>query len=341
MIIEKIEDLIGNTPLYQLDPKTYLKLEMFNPGLSIKDRVAKNIILRAEEKGLLGGNIDTILEYTSGNLGIGLALLSASRKYNTIFIAESSISKEKLKLLKCFGSDVILTNYKEDTNSPFGMKGYAERIHNFISHRAYFVNQFENEWNPDSHYRTTAPEILSDLPEVNRIYIPMGTGGIITGIGKFFKENAPHVEIIGITPDSGILYTSFYGIKEKRPKTETLIEGVGEDCLPKIMDFSVIDRVIEVSDIESISATQDLSTRGIFVGGTSGLAMAGKLKDNKEGINVVICGDSGNRYLSNLYDNYWQIKNNMRPKQSTYKEGLHDILRELNKGYSKYPYLAK
>ena len=342
MIINNIEDMIGNTPLFKLDDEIYLKLEMFNLGMSIKDRVAKNVILRAEETGLLGRNKRTILEYTSGNLGIGLSIISANRDYRVICVAESSISKEKLKLMRYLGTEVIVTDYNENTNSDGGMRGLAKKIHERMPN-AYFIDQFENPWNPEAHYKTTAPEILIDLPTVSIIYCPIGTGGIITGIGRFFKENRPNVEIVGVTPPSGIIYTSFYSMnKEERPTTNTIIEGVGEDVIPKIMDFNVIDRMIEVDDSESISAANFLSKRGIIVGGSSGLTMAAAIKDKKSGNKVVICGDSGNRYLSTIYDSSWlreKINGLVLDNRRHYE--LEDTLKDLLHNNGKYPYLSE
>ncbi len=299
--------LIGNTPLVKLNnlssetgSNIYAKLEFYNPGGSVKDRVSKYIIKDAECKGLLkpGG---TIVEATSGNMGIAFALLSAVKKYKCIFTLPESITKEKIQTLKLFGAEVVLT--------PKGLPPQDERSCYKVAHRiarkkgAFYVNQYFNKLNPEAHYKSTAPEIWKDTEgKIDTFICGIGTGGTITGVGKYLKEKNPDVKVIGVEPVGSV----FKAYLEKGVLTEASefdIEGIGKNFIPGVLNFDYIDDVIQVKDEEAVKMVDVLvRCEGILAGGSSGAAMAAAIKyasalKRNENI-VVIFPDTGLKYLS-------------------------------------------
>ncbi len=316
---KNILESIGNTPLVKInklnpnkDVTLLAKLESFNPGGSVKDRMALHIIEDAEKKGLLkpGG---TIVENTSGNTGVGLALIAATKGYKTIFTIPDKMSQEKIDLLKAFGSKVIVTPTNVAPDSPESYYEVAKKISRETPN-SFYVNQYNNPKNPEAHYLTTGPEIWKQTSgKVDYLIAGIGTGGTISGIAKYLKEKNPEIKIIGIDPVGSVFYDYFKIGKLIEPQ-QYKVEGIGEDMLVDALDFELIDDIIQVNDKQSFNMTRELlSKEGIFVGGSSGSAMYGALElakkiKNKKTI-VVIFPDSGFKYLSKIFNDQWMRKN--------------------------------
>lgn len=301
MIYNSITELIGNTPLLRLnkyvkarglDAEILAKLEYLNPAGSVKDRVALNMVLDAEEKGILkaGG---TIIEPTSGNTGIGLALVAAARGYKLILTMPETMSEERRRLIKAYGAEIVLTPGAE------GMSGAikkAEELKNTIE-GSIIAGQFENPANPEAHRKTTAQEILKDAGKVDIFVAGVGTGGTITGIGSVLKQNNPDVKIIAVEPErSPVLSKGKAGAHG--------IQGIGAGFVPRALDTSVYDEVIAVSDEDALSEGRFLArTEAFLTGISSGAAIyaarlvAMRAENAKKRI-VVLLPDSGDRYLS-------------------------------------------
>ena len=295
-------DLVGNTLMlelvnyekrYNLKAKIVAKCEFFNPAGSTKDRAAKEMILDAERKGLLkkGG---TIIEPTSGNTGIGLASIGVSRGYSVIIIMPDTMSKERIKLIKAYGADVILTDGK------LGMKGAidkAEEIKKDLPN-SIIAGQFDNPANWMAHYKTTGPEIYNDMDgEIDYFVSAVGTGGTITGVGKYLKEKNPNIKVIAVEPESSPFLSKGVAGAHK-------IQGIGAGFVPKVLDTKIYDEIITITNEEAYDTGRELpALDGILVGISSGAALmaARKLAERKENENktiVVLLPDSGDRYLS-------------------------------------------
>lgn len=307
MIKQNITELIGKTPLVKL--KKYeefvgakaniiAKLEYLNPAGSIKDRIALSIIETYEEKGLLK-NGSTIIEPTSGNTGIGLAMVSAYKGYRLIITMPDTMSKERIDLMKAYGAEVILTDGKKGMN---GAIEKANELHASIAD-SIIAGQFENSANPLAHYKTTGPEIYKDSEgKVDILVAGIGTGGTISGIGKYLKEQNKNIEIVGVEPfDSPILTKGISGPHK--------IQGIGAGFIPNTLNTHIYDRVITVKSEEAYDTLKNLAKlEGIFVGVSSGAALyatslLAKEEENRGKNIVVILPDGGNRYLSlNLFD---------------------------------------
>ena len=306
-IYNSVSELVGNTPLirlhgiekkYGLKSRVYAKLEYFNPAGSIKDRVAKHIIEEAEKNGQLTIGA-TVIEPTSGNTGIGIASIGISKGYKVIIVMPDNMSQERIKMIKGYGADIVLTPAK------LGMKGAiekAEELHSQIS-GSIIAGQFENIANPDSHYLTTGPELFDDMNgNIDYFISTIGTGGTITGTGKFLKEKINKIKIIGVEPLGSAFIT-------KGEVGTHKIQGIGAGFIPKTLDLTVCDLVQAVSDEDAYSFAKDVGLQdGILVGISSGAALAIAVKTAKENSLedkniVVIFPDGGNRYLStDLYD---------------------------------------
>lgn len=323
MIYDSIIDTIGNTPLVRLNKITgdiqatiAAKVEYLNPGQSIKDRIALKMIDDAEEKGLLkpGG---TIIEGTSGNTGMGLALVAAVRGYQCIFTTTDKQSKEKIDLLRALGARVEICPTNVDPDDPKSYYSVAKRLSEEIPN-SYYPNQYDNLSNTVAHYETTGPEIWEQTDgKVTHYVAGMGTGGTISGAAKFLKEKNPDIKIIGV--DSvGSVYKKYFetGEFDKKEVKPYLTEGIGEDIIPKNVNFELIDDVVQVNDKNAFQTTRALAKQeGLFIGGSCGSAVFGALEYarnqnlTENDLMVVILPDSGTRYISKIYNDDWMKEN--------------------------------
>lgn len=294
MIYYNALDLVGNTPILNLGkigyPNVFVKLEKSNPGGSIKDRAALYMIEGAEEKGIL--NKDSVLvEATSGNTGIGLAMVGKLKGYRVIIIMPETMSIERRQLVKAFGAELVLTEGFK------GMAGSIEKANELLEANSNYVclGQFDNEDNPRAHYETTGPEILKEVPNVSMIVAGIGSGGTIVGAGKFLKEKNKNVKAIGIEPASSPLITENQAGPHK-------IQGIGANFIPKIYDKDIVDKVITVSDEDAYETVRLLANKlGILVGISSGANIYGamKLSDaNPDEIIVTVAPDGVDKYMS-------------------------------------------
>ncbi len=324
MIHNSIIDAIGNTPLVRLnklaeglDLTVAVKVEYLNPGQSVKDRIAVKMINDAEEKGLIkpGG---TIIEGTSGNTGMGLALVAAVRGYKCIFTTTDKQSKEKVDLLRALGAEVQVCPTNVEPDDPRSYYSVAKRLSEEIPN-SYYPNQYDNLSNTQAHYETTGPEIWEQTEgKITHYVAGMGTGGTISGAAKYLKEKNPAIKIIGV--DSvGSVYKHYFetGEFDKDQIKPYVTEGIGEDIIPGTIDFSVIDDVVQVNDKNALVTTRRLAREeGLFIGGSCGAAVCGALdyarehKLGKEDLMVVILPDSGTRYISKIYNDEWMKEKN-------------------------------
>lgn len=317
-VFSDITGTIGRTPLVRLNRTAsnlecglYVKLEQFNPGGSVKDRIAFTILDAYEQSGELrpGG---TVVEATSGNTGVGLAIACALRGYSAIFVMPDKMSQEKIAMLRAFGARVVITPTAVPPDDPKSYYSVAKKLV-VETPGAVLANQYHNPANPQSHYESTGPEILEQTGgEVTDIVCGIGTGGTLTGIAKFFREINHDVQIVGVDPTGSILLDAW----QRRGNIDGLeaatykVEGIGEDFVPSTLDLSLIDEMVRVTDGESFHWTRRLAREeGIFAGGSSGAALAGAMKYasklGPERLVVVILPDSGSRYLSKVWDDNW------------------------------------
>jgi cystathionine beta-synthase len=308
-IKESILDTIGETPLVRLsriapDVRTQIvaKVELFNPGGSIKDRVAIRLIEAAERDGRLkpGG---TIIEPTSGNTGTGLAIAACLKGYRVIAVMPDKMSKEKIDLLRAYGAEVVVAPTDVAPESPQSYYRVADRLTEEIP-GAFQPNQYANEANPETHYIGTGPELWRQSGgRITHFVAGVGTGGTITGIGRYLKEQNPRIQIIGADPEGSI-----YSGDEVHPY---LVEGVGEDFWPQTFDPSIVDRYVRVSDRDSfLTARKLVQTEGLLAGGSCGTALFAALAvaqelDDPEALIAVILPDGGRPYLSKVYNDVW------------------------------------
>ena len=331
---ESILETIGSTPLVRLRRITagmkgliLAKVEYLNPGGSVKDRIGVRIIEEAERSGRLkpGG---TIVESTSGNTGMGLALVASVKGYKTVFTLPDKMSMEKIRLLRAFGAEVIVTPTAVPHDSPESYTEVAKRIARETPN-AILADQYENPRNPESHYATTGPEIWDQTAgRITHFVCGIGTGGTISGAGKFLKEKNPRVRVVGIDPRGSALTEYFY-TKQMTPLPKTYkVEGIGQDYVPGVLDFSVIDEVIEADDRESFLMARRLTREeGILAGGSSGTAVAGLMKVaprfTAEDVVVVLLPDTGERYISKIYNDEWMRENGfITPERITVRYAL-------------------
>lgn len=314
-----IIDLIGNTPLVQLNrlneglkPKIFAKLESQNPGGSVKDRIGNAMIEDAERAGKLkpGG---TIVEATSGNTGIGLALSAAVKGYKAVFVVTDKVSDEKINYLRAFGAEVIVVSNAVEPDHPEYYVNVAKRIADETPN-SIFAYQYSNPANPDIHYRTTGPEIWEQTEgKITHFISSIGTGGTISGTGRFLKEKNPDIKVIGADP-LGSIFKTYKETGDLIKGTPYLVEGIGQDCLPKNVQFEYIDKIINVSDRESFAMARRLTKEeGIFCGGSTGTIakVALDVAENltEDDVMVFVVCDTGERYLSKVHNEAW-LKNN-------------------------------
>lgn len=315
MIYNDILECIGNTPLVKLNRVTkgikasvIAKLEFLNPGGSVKDRMAIFMIKEAEEKGILKPG-DTIVENTSGNTGVALAMYAAVKGYKAIFTIPDKMSKEKIDLLKAFGAKVIVCPTAVLADSPESYYEVAKRITR-ENPNTFYVNQYHNPMNPEAHYKTTGPELWEQTNnKIDYLVAGVGTGGTISGVGRYLKEKNPNIKIIGVDP-IGSIYYDYFKYKKMIEPHPYLVEGIGEDMLCEAMQFQYIDDIIQVTDKDSfLMARRLIREEGIYAGGSSGAAVWAGIEISKplqeDKTVAVILPDSGARYLSKIFNDDW------------------------------------
>ena len=315
MKCHNILEAVGRTPLVRLNRLTKdikaevcVKADFLNPGGSVKDRIGLTMLDDAERRGLLkpGG---TIVEGTSGNTGMGLALVAAVRGYKMVFTITDKQSKEKVDLLKALGAEVIVCPTAVEPDDPRSYYSVAKKLAREIPN-SFYPNQYQNPMNPGAHYRTTGPEIWEDSEgKITHFVCGMGTGGTISGAGRFLKEKNPAVKIIGVDPIGSLYYEFFKSGTVGKARTY-VVEGIGEDIFPATMQFEFVDDVLQVTDQECFACARKLvKSEGIFTGGSGGgcvsaaLRVAGGLAEGS--VVVAFLPDTGMRYLSKVYSDEW------------------------------------
>jgi cystathionine beta-synthase len=328
-VLENFLDAVGRTPLVRLrrtargvKPTVLAKLEMLNPGGSVKDRIGLRMIEAAERAGLLraGG---TIVEPTSGNTGHGLAIAAATKGYRCIFVMPDKMSQEKVALLRAYGAEVVITPTAVPPDSPESYYRVADRLTEEIP-GAFQPNQYFNQENPRAHYETTGPEIWEQTDgKVDVLVAGVGTGGTISGTGLYLKERKPEVVVVGADPEGSVFSAP------DEPARPYLVEGIGEDFWPETFDPSIVDRYVRVSDADSLLLARRITREeGILVGGSSGTALFAALEVAKEMDEnttiVVVFPDTGRNYLSKLYSDTWMRQYGFveRPEVVTVQEVL-------------------
>ena len=316
---ENILEVIGNTPMVRLNrighglkPVLLGKLEYLNPGGSVKDRIGIMMVEAAEREGRIkpGG---TIIEGTSGNTGMGLALAAAIKGYQCIFTMPDKMSQEKIDALRALGAEVIVTPTQVDHHDARSYHSVALRLSREIPN-SLFPNQYQNPANANAHYLTTGPEIWEQTEgKITHAVIGVGTGGTITGVARYLKEQNPAVRVIGADPQGSIFAEMFRTGHKPQPQPYK-VEGIGQDEMPGNVDFSVIDEIHSVSDKDAFLRTRALARlEGVFAGGSSGAALHVALKVaeglTEKDVIVVIIPDSGTRYLSKIYNDNWMKEN--------------------------------
>jgi cystathionine beta-synthase len=313
-VLDTFLDAMGDTPLVRLNhitrgirPTVLAKLEMLNPGGSVKDRIGIRMIEAAEHAGLLKPG-STIVEPTSGNTGHGLAIAAAIRGYKCIFVMPDKMSQEKISLLRAYGAEVVICPTAVAPESPESYYRVADRLAEEIP-GAFQPNQYFNPENPRTHYETTGPEIWRQTDGTLDVFVTgVGTGGTISGVGRYLKERKPDVTIVGADPEGSV-----YSGDQPRPY---LVEGIGEDFWPATFDPSVVDRYVKVSDRDSFRTARAVTTReGILVGGSAGTAVFAALHVAREldetKTVVVLLPDTGRQYLSKMYSDSWMLQHGM------------------------------
>ncbi len=326
-------ELIGETPIVQaqrLDAgpcELYFKLESANPGGSIKDRIGLSMIEAAEKAGKIKPG-DTLVEGTAGNTGIGLALVAQQKGYRLVLVVPDKMSREKIFNLKAMGAEVVLTRSDVAKGHPQYYQDLAERIAKETP-GAYFINQFGNPDNPRAHEEGTGPEILRQMDgKLDAIVFGCGSSGTMTGLSRHFAQAAPDVELILADPVGSILAQYINEGTLSTKSASWMVEGIGEDFLPSISDFSRVKKAYAISDKESFLAARELLAKeGIFGGSSTGTLTAAALKycreqKTKKRVLVFVC-DTGNKYLSKMYNDYWMLDNGFLERQ------LYGDLRDL------------
>src|SRR5438132_2671694 len=324
--------LVGATPIVRLEKlsprggaQILAKLEYLNPGGSLKDRIGLPMIEAAEREGKLrrGG---TIVEPTSGNTGVGLAIAAAKKGYRCIFVMPDKMSQEKISMLRAYGAEVVICPTAVEHDSPESYYSVSDRLAEEIP-GGFKPDQYSNMSNPEAHYLQTGPEIWAQTDgEIDAIVISVGTGGTISGVGRYFKEHKPEVLIVGADPE-GSVYTA----QEERDVHPYLVEGIGKDTWPKTMDPAVVDEWVRVSDRDSFLTARRLAREeGLLVGGSGGTTVWAALEIAKrfgpEATILTMIPDSGRSYLSKFYDDKWMLEHGFVERRAplpTVMELLH------------------
>mgnify|MGYP001190409648 CR=1 FL=1 len=330
---QSILDLIGHTPMlrtHRLDTngcELYLKLENTNPGGSIKDRIGLSMIAAAERAGKIKPG-DTLVEGTAGNTGIGLALVAQAKGYRLILVVPDKMSREKIFNLKAMGTEVLLTRSDVAKGHPQYYQDMAERIARETP-GAYFINQFGNPDNPRAHYETTGPEILEQMDgRIDAFVFGCGSSGTMTGLSRYFAEHSPATQLVLADPVGSIL-TQYINEGVLSTKSGSwMVEGIGEDFLPPISDFSRVKKAYAIPDKESfLTARELLAKEGVLGGSTTGTLLAAALRWCREQTEprrvVTLVPDTGNKYLSKMYNDYWMLDNGFIEREQ------HGDLRDL------------
>jgi cystathionine beta-synthase len=319
-VYNDVLEAIGNTPIIKLasvskgTPHTFwAKVEYFNPGGSVKDRIGIAIIEEAEKRGDLkpGG---TIIEATSGNTGLGLAMVAAVRGYKTIFVMPDKISEEKRAILRAYGAKVVITPTSVEPEDPRSYLSVSKRLV-AETPNSFYANQYHNPDNPNRHYKTTGPEIMRQFGDKIDVFVAgAGTGGTISGVGRYLKEHKPSVKIVLADPEGSILYDLFHHKKVINPPHSYKVEGVGEDMLPDNVHFDVMDDAVQVNDKEAFMMTRDLIKKeGLCIGPSSALALVAAMKYGekvKTPQNILVMfPDNGRAYLSKAFNDEWLKEN--------------------------------
>ena len=318
MIHENILSTIGNTPIIKLNRiapelkcNLYVKCELFNPGGSVKDRIGFNMVIEAEKEGRIKPG-DTLIEPTSGNTGIGLALAAAVMGYKMIITMPKKMSQEKEDVLKALGAKVIRTRTEAAFDEPDSLIGVAKKLNKEIPN-SHILDQYANVNNPNAHYKYTAQEIINDFPDgLDMIVCGVGTGGTITGLAKRLKKEYPNIKVVGADPYGSILG----GGDEVYPYQ---VEGIGYDFFPDVLDNNLVDKYIKVNDEDSFSTARKLiKLEGLLIGGSCGTATWAGIQAAKElGENqncLVILPDSIRNYLSKFVNDEWMSEHNFQEK---------------------------
>ena len=312
-VYSNILDMVGRTPLLEvtrLDTgpcRLFLKLELLNPGGSIKDRIGISMIAEAEQRGDIRPG-DTLVEATAGNTGLGLALVAAQKGYRLILVLPDKMSQEKIFNLRAMGAEVVLTR----SDVGLGHPEYYQDLGRAIAEErgAYFINQFGNPDNPLAHEQTTGPEIVEQMGgDVDAIVLGVGSSGTVSGLSKHLSEHAPDVELVLADPVGSVL-ADYINDGELGEGGSWLVEGIGEDFIPSIADFSKVTKAYSISDAESFAAARELlKTEGLLAGSSSGTLLAAALRYCREQAEpkrvVTFACDTGNKYLSKLYNDFW------------------------------------
>src|SRR6266852_9839306 len=315
-------ELVGDTPIVRLDsigrsvqPTILAKLEYLNPGGSVKDRIGLAMIEKGEAEGKLkpGG---TIVEPTSGNTGVGLAIAAAHKAYRCIFVMPDKMSQEKISMLRAYGADVVITPTAVPPDSPESYYSVSSRLAEEIP-GGFKPDQYSNMANPEAHYEVTGPEIFEQTGgEIDAIVISVGTGGTISGVGRYFKEHRPEVLIVGADPE-GSVFTA----KDEKDVHPYLVEGIGKDTWPKTMDPSVVDEWVRVSDRDSFVIARRLAREeGLLVGGSGGTTVWAALEIAKrlgpDAKILTMIPDSGRSYMSKFYDDNWMLEHGFAERRA-------------------------
>src|SRR3954454_16611727 len=327
--VNSLLELVGNTPLVKLQrttdgakPLVLAKVEYLNPGGSVKDRIATRMVEAAEASGELqpGG---TIVEPTSGNTGVGLAIVAQAKGYRCVFVCPDKVAEDKRNVLKAYGAEVVVCPTAVEPDHPSSYYSVSDRLVSEIE-GAWKPNQYANVNNPRSHYETTGPEIWAQTDgRITHFVCGVGTGGTISGTGKYLKEQNPEVQVIGADP-AGSVYSGGTG----RPY---LVEGVGEDFWPATYDRTIADRIIEVSDGDSFAMTRRLAREeALLVGGSCGMAVVAAVRlahelDDPDAVIVVLLPDSGRGYLAKVFNDEWLSQYGFL--RSTDEQILGEVLR--------------